>query len=236
MFSLVLSVALIAVSLVSCSQPQTASSADTVLPNGVVVDAATKAELEALRPQYDKALVVARSVQAKAIDAGETVTEPAEVQAAREILVQKYGQDGLKYIYTHTEEVKASDMVARPTENVGQMDAGNDSTYFYNLVADKNWSTWPWGSVQWISGHMKALNKVTNYPNACSITSFVARIVDQATPAPGVMNSASNSADVTATAHYLNGIFPGPARPGTGYIDAYDVRLYNGHVSFTFVI
>jgi hypothetical protein len=208
-----------------------------VLPNGTVVDAATRAELEALRPQYESQLTVARTAQAKAIEAGQTVTEPPEVQAARELLVQKYGQDGLKYISTHRELVKDATLLSTRTvsdkANPSYIPAGEDGSFVYFFVPWINWTSWPWGSIEWLTPEMHGLNKVTTQTDTISIETFVARIVDQATPAPGVQNTATSSWNVSAYGHYYNGFCPPPAKPGTGYIDAYDSRLTNGHVSAT---
>src|SRR5271157_4767920 len=85
----------------SCSIDQNSA---TVLSNGVTIDQATKDKLIALTPQFD-ALVKAKTESAKSLSSQPQSDQspsalPLDVQAARELLLQEFGEKGLDYLIT----------------------------------------------------------------------------------------------------------------------------------------
>lgn len=121
----------------------------TVLPNGVTVDAATKAELIGLQDEFDALVAQKRAALARSGNSEELV-EPLVVTAARELLVSKYGDAGLQYlIHGELDESQATVIDESHSSRLITWNIGEDSMYIYRLKCGAEWVTMPWGSYSW---------------------------------------------------------------------------------------
>ncbi len=189
-----------------------------VLPNGVTIDQATKDKLIALTPKFE-ALVKAKTQSAKASPNQPASAEPLDVQAARELLLQEFGEKGLDYLIMgeYGQEVVEVTPSAPPgTESKYLAQAGYDGTFRYYIFANARWATFPWGSHNWADTSEEKFVASTGTRVNCQCALTRSTIVDSVTPSPGNFVQEPNhvflappfESWVTAFGNYLGGFFP----------------------------
>ena len=114
------------------------------LANGTVIDADQKKLLDGMGQEY-QSLVSQKKLASRGLDVNEAITELPELTAARELLVKKFGQDGLKYIVTECIGTKTVGNVVSPNSVLSRemvtVPVGPGFVMYCSL-----WTTyWPWG-------------------------------------------------------------------------------------------
>jgi hypothetical protein len=198
----------------------------TTLPNGIVIDRATKDHLIALESQFTE-LVAAKSARTRTIYDTD-LYEPPQVQAARELLLREFGAQGLNYIIIG--KIGSETIEISPPSGSRYLSAiGDDGVFVYYLEGLGKYVCLPWGAWNWAESHVsrriKATGQVATYSGAAALHT---KIVDSTTPSPGNESWAYQAKDLNASGNTVYGFFPPHPTNITTWHDAYDGVYYNG--------